>query len=152
MIKYCSGGIIMVINTKFLGEIEIEEKDIISFKNGLPGFSELHDFVLLPVEGNESLRYMQSIEEVKVCFIVMSPFLIVGDYDIELSNETIEELELEKPEDAYLYSILTVTENIKDITANLAAPIIINTVNNKAVQEILSNSSYAVKHKLFGRE
>jgi flagellar assembly factor FliW len=47
---------------------------------------------------------------------------------------------------------LTITENIKDITANLAAPIIINVANNKAAQEILNDSRYDVKYKLYREE
>lgn len=142
----------MLTNTKFLGNIEVEQKEIISFKNGLPGFYELHDFVLLPVEGNEALKYLQSIEESKVCFILMNPFFIIENYDVEIGEETVEMLEIKKPDDVCLYSILTITDNIKDITANLTAPIVINTANNKAAQEILSDSRYTVKHKLYGKE
>jgi flagellar assembly factor FliW len=142
----------MLINTKFLGNIEIEEKDIISFEHGLPGFNMLNDFILLPVEGNDALSYMQSLQETNVCFILMNPFLIVEDYEIDISEETVAKLEIAKPEDICLHSILTITDNIKDITANLAAPIVINTVNNKAVQEILNDSRYGIKYKLYREE
>jgi flagellar assembly factor FliW len=139
----------VLINTKFLGNIEIERKDIIGFEYGLPGFNTLHEFILLPVDGNTALSYMQSIQEMNICFILMNPFLIMEDYDIDISEKTVENLEIEKPEDICLYSILTITENIKDITANLAAPIVINTVNNKAAQEIMNDSRYGIKYKLY---
>lgn len=142
----------MLINTKFLGNIEIEEKNIISFEHGLPGFNTLHDFVLLPVDGNIALTYLQSIQQTKICFILMNPFLIIEDYDIDISEETVANLEIKKPEDTCLYSTLTITENIKDITANLAAPIVINTINNKAVQEVLNDSKYEIKYKLYREE
>ncbi|MDF2804112.1 MAG: flagellar assembly protein FliW [Anaerocolumna sp.] len=142
----------MLINTKFLGDIEIEKKEIICFEHGLPGFNTLRDFVLLPVVGNAALNYLQSMQETNVCFILMNPFLIIEDYEINISEETVTDLIIEKPEDISLYSILTITEKIIDITANLAAPIIINTTNNKAAQEILNDSKYAVKHKLYKKE
>jgi flagellar assembly factor FliW len=142
----------MNINTKFLGNIEIEEKNILRFEHGLPGFNTLHDFALLPVEENPALSYLQSMQETNVCFILMNPFLIIEDYEINISEESVANLEIEKPEDTCLYSTLTITENIKDITANLAAPIIINTVNNKAVQEVLNDSRYDIKHKLYREE
>lgn len=142
----------MLINTKFLGDIKIEEKDIISFEHGLPGFNTLHNFVLLPVEGNAALNYLQSIQQTNICFILMNPFLIIEDYEIDISEEVVANLKIERPEDIRLYSTLTITENIKDITANLAAPIVINTVNNKAIQEILNDSRYDIKHKLYGEE
>jgi flagellar assembly factor FliW len=142
----------MLINTKFLGNIEIEEKDIMSFEHGLPGFNTLHDFALLPVVENAALNYLQSIQETNICFILMNPFLIVEDYEINISEDTVANLMIEKPEDICLYSILTITETIADITANLAAPVIINTTNNKAAQEILNDSKYDVKHKLYKKE
>lgn len=142
----------MLINTKFLGNIEIEEKDVISFQHGLPGFNTLNNFVLLPVEGNAALNYLQSIQETGICFILMNPFLIIEDYEINISEESVADLEIEKPEDICLYSTLTIPENIKGITVNLAAPIVINTVNNKAVQEILNDSRYDIKHKLYREE
>ena len=142
----------MLINTKFLGNIEIEEKNIISFEDGLPGFNTLHDFALLPVEGNEALNYLQSIKQTNICFILINPFLIIEDYEINISEEAVANLKIEKPEDTSLYSILTIPEDIKSITANLAAPIVINNVNNKAVQEILNDSRYEVKYKLYREE
>jgi flagellar assembly factor FliW len=142
----------MLINTKFLGNIEIEEKDIINFEQGLIGFNTLHDFALLPVEGNEAINYLQSLQETNICFIVMNPFLIMEDYEINISEETVANLKIEKPEDTCLYSTLTIAENIKDITANLAAPLIVNAVNNKAVQEVLNDSRYEIKYKLYREE
>lgn len=142
----------MIVNTKFLGDIEIEEKDIIHFEYGLPGFKDLHRFVLLPVEGNPTLNYMQSINEVAVCFIIINPFLIVEDYEVDISEETIEKLGIAKAEDVRLFSILTIPEDFKKITANLQAPVVVNTANNKAFQEILNNDNYSVKYKLYRGE
>lgn len=142
----------MVVNTKFLGEIEIQEKDIVYFEYGLPGFAELHKFVLLPVEGNPSLYYMQSMEEIKVCFVIISPFLVLDNYEADISEETVKRLGITKAEDVSLFSILTIPEDIKKITANLQAPVVINNVNNKAFQEILNTDNYSVKHKLYRGE
>ena len=142
----------MLINTKFLGNIEIEETNVIRFENGLPGFNTLHEFVLLPVEGNEDLSYMQSVQDAGICFVMISPFLIIEDYEINISEETFENLKIEKLEDICLYSLLTITENIKDMTANLAGPIVINASNNQGTQEILNDNKYGIKYKLYREE
>jgi flagellar assembly factor FliW len=139
----------MQINTKFLGNIEIGEKEIICFDHGMPGFHELHRFVLLPMIENPNLCYMQSLEETEICFVVINPFLIVEDYVADLCEETVQELAIERAEDVYLYSILTIPEDLKGITVNLVAPIVVNNANNKAAQEILDNDKYSIKHKLF---
>lgn len=142
----------MLINTKFFGDIEIEQKDIIVFKDGLPGFKELYKFILLPIEGNPLLYYMQSIEQAEICFVVINPFTLVEDYQVDISEETVSKLKIEKEEDVSLYTILTISENIKEITANLVAPIIINNTNNKAFQEILNDERYSTKYMLYRGE
>ncbi|MDF2840360.1 MAG: fliW [Clostridia bacterium] len=142
----------MLINTKFLGKIEIDEKMIIDFENGLPGFNELHKFVVLDMEENPSLQYMQSIEKEEICFIVISPFAVMEDYEADLSEETVQKLVIENAEEVSLYAILTIPEDIKEITVNLIAPIIVNNVNNKAIQEIINNDKYSIRHKLFREE
>ncbi len=139
----------MLINTKFLGTIEIEEKSIIRFDKGLPGFDELREFAILAVEENQSLYYLQSIAEEEICFIVTSPFLIKEDYEIDINEENVAALEIEKPEHVSLFVILTIPEDVKNMTANLLAPIVVNTANRRAVQEILNNDKYHIKHKIF---
>jgi flagellar assembly factor FliW len=83
---------------------------------------------------------------------MVNPFLLIEDYEIEISEETVVRLEIENAEDVSLYSILTIPENVEEITANLLAPIVINTANNKAAQEILNDERYSIKHKLYRGE
>lgn len=139
----------MLIKTKFLGEIEIEEKDILNFSYGLPGFPQLHKFALLTLEGNEYMFYLQSIEEEAICFITVVPAAVVGEYDIEISKDAVEELEIKAPEEVQLLAILNIPEDPKQMTVNLKAPIIINTTNKKAAQELLEDDRFEIKHKLY---
>ncbi len=138
----------MNIKTKFLGEINIEENDIIHFKNGIPGLKSLKRYVMMPLEGNPMVSYLQSIEEENVCFIVMSPFIIKEDYDIEISEDTVKELDICNLEEITLYAVINIQGDIKDATVNLKAPIIINTRNKKAAQELLESDKYLIKHRL----
>lgn len=142
----------MLVNTKFLGSIEVQKDSVISFEQGLPGFGDLHAFALLPVEGNATLNYLQSLEQADICFVVVNPFLIIEEYDIDISEATVAALGIENISDISLFSILTVTEDIRNITANLAAPVVVNAANRKARQEILGDSKYEVRYKLYREE
>ena len=54
----------MTIETKLFGTIEVDENKLISFPQGIVGFPELKDFMLIhDGEGNGSIRWMQSIQE-----------------------------------------------------------------------------------------
>jgi len=138
----------MVIKSKFFGEIEIEEKDIFTFPEGIPGFTDMHDFAIINDVGNEYISYLQSLKDERICFIMMPPVLAERDYDIELSDSTVKKLDIRKPEDVKLYAILTVAESFSNTTANLKAPIVVNCANNKGIQEILDDERYSIRHRI----
>jgi len=138
----------MIIKTKFLEKIEVSDKDIVTFDEGIPGFLDMHSFAVINDSKNTFISYMQSLDEENVCFIIMPPVFIERDYDIEISDSTVQKLEIKKPEDVKLYAILTIPGNFKDATANLKAPIVVNTKNNKAVQEILDDDRYGIRHRI----
>lgn len=136
----------MQIETKFFGQIEIGEKDIITFEDGIPGFPDLRKFALL--HDNQYLSYFQSIDNKGVCFVVIPPAAIVENYNIEISDDTVAKLGVEKPDDVAIYAIVNLNEDMNKITANLKAPLLINVQNNKGVQEILDDNRYDIRHKI----
>ncbi len=139
----------MKFNTKYHGEIQFEEKDIIYFKKGLPGFEYLNKFVLLPVKDNDLFSILHSIEDSEVGFVVTSPFEIIKEYELSLNDEVISELSIEKEEDVLVVNTVTLNSNIKDITINLKAPMIINIKNRLGEQIILDREDYLIKYPLF---
>lgn len=138
----------MNIKTKFFGEIEIDENQIINFVEGIPGFPEEKQYIILKDEDSD-FTFLQSVNTETLCFITLPPALIVGDYSFDLSDETVEKLELEDPEDVLVYTILNIPEDFKKMTANLKAPIVINIKNNMGIQELLDDDRYSIKHQLF---
>ena len=42
----------MKFKTTCNGEIEYSEKDVLTFKKGIPGFTDLHNFVIVDIEDN----------------------------------------------------------------------------------------------------
>lgn len=139
----------MKLKTKYHGIREYEEKDVINFHKGLPGFEDLKRFILFPVEDNEMFSVLHSVENVEVGFVVVSPFNVLKDYEIELDDEIIKKMKIEKPEDVLVVNTVTLSSKVEDITANLRAPIIINIKEKIGAQLILSNESYLVKYPLF---
>lgn len=135
----------MKINTKFFGEIELDDNQIISFKRGIPGFEDEKVFALLDIE-DSNFKCLQSLKERDVCLLLISPWDYVKDYEIELSDEEIKELELNSHEQVMVYNVITIREN--KITANFLAPIIINIINNNGKQIILSNSKYSIRQEI----
>ena len=130
----------MLINTKFLGEVEIKESEILSFNQGLPGFPEYKQFILLSLDAELPLALLQSTEELTIGFVVAFPFAFKQDYAFDLSDEDKEDLHIEKEEEVLTYSIVTLQETFADSTINLLAPVIINTNKKLGKQIVLQDS------------
>lgn len=139
----------MKIKTKYHGEIEIEEKNIIKFPYGIPSFQDEKQFYILPFSEDTPLFILQSVKSESLAFVVVSPFDFFPDYSVKLSDQITEQLEIEKEEDVAIFSILTIQEPFQNTTANLQGPIVINSAKKLGKQVILSDSPYKTKHRLF---
>lgn len=136
----------MIIESKFFGNIEINEKQIIRFDHGIPGFEHEKKFVILDIEGKEDLKCLQSLEDKEVCLLMMLPWSCFKDYEIDVSDKEIEELGILSHEEVAVYCVLTVRED--KITANLVAPIIINVLKNLGKQIILPDTKYNIRQEI----
>ena len=140
----------MNIKTTRFGEIEINDDKIIEFEQGIPGFDEEKQFVIIPYDEKRPFLFMQSVKQEDLAFLIINPFLIFADYEFEIDDASIEDLTVKQSEDLLIYTIITMNEgDIKQMTTNLVAPIVINKENNKAKQVVLEKSKYNTKHKLF---
>ncbi|WP_434296939.1 flagellar assembly protein FliW [Clostridium sporogenes] len=142
----------MNLNTKYHGCIEYEEKDVIYFEKGIPGFEGLKKFIVFPVEDNEVFSVFHSIEKEDMGIIVISPFNIEKDYEIKLEEKQRENLKLQDEKDALVLNTVTLNSDIDKITANLRAPIIINIKEKIGEQIIINSDKYSIKHSLFKEE
>lgn len=141
----------MELVTKYYGIKEYNEIDIIVFEKGIPGFEQLKKFVIFPVEENEVFNILQSIEDESIGIVVVSPFSYIKNYEVDLSQEKLSELKIENHEDIVILNTVTLNSDISKITVNLKAPILINIKKKIGEQIILDNSSYDIKHLLFGK-
>ena len=129
------------------GKITYDENEIIKFEKTILGFDELHNFILRKVE-NSNFTILQSIEDEKISFVLVSPFDVESDYEIKLSNETIERIKAKFASDVSVFSLVTLNSDIKKITANLKAPVVINVNENLGEQVIIDKEKYKIKHPL----
>lgn len=140
----------MKANTRFFGEIEIEDDKIITIEKGMIGFPELKKFALIFNEekGKEAkIMWLQSMEEEALAFPVMRPELVKEDYNPTVNDELFQTLGEMTPEDTYVLVTVTVPKDAKDASVNLKAPIVINTATMKGCQ-IIVEDDYPVKYKL----
>ncbi len=143
----------MQLETKHFGTIDIDEKDIIFFPLGIPGFENMKRFTLLGKnEDNAPFFWLQGIDNPSLAFVVTDPFIINSNYFVDAEDEEIREIEAKDPEKILTLAIVTIPENIKEMSVNLKAPILINMDNNKGRQIIMKNETFPVKYYIMGED
>lgn len=120
----------------------------ILFEKGIPGFENYRYFNVNIVEGNKKIYNIVSKEDSNVGFISISPFEIKTDYEIDLDDEFVKELDIKDEKDVLVICLITLGKSLKESTANLKAPIIINIKNNRGKQLILQDDKYKIKEPL----
>ena len=126
--------------------LQVEDTDVITFPSGLVGFSHWRRFVLLEDPEELPVAVLQCIDDTDVSFLVTDPACIHSDYRFDLSPEVRGELELTKPGLERTLCMLAIKERPIVVTANLLAPIVINSETHMARQVILDGSGYTAQH------
>jgi flagellar assembly factor FliW len=137
----------MNVLTKAYGLVDVDEKQKISFPEGLFGFEELIDFVLFGAE-QEPFFYLQALADKEVSFILIDPFLFRPDYETDIDNRELAAIGITAPEDALIFAIVTIPGNGGTITANLQGPLVIGKESRTGVQAVLSDPRWKTKHDI----
>jgi len=145
----------MKLKTRHFGEIEIDESKIIEFDSGLPGFENLKRFALFSEDSDDDdgvkglFWWLQSVDSGETAFVLMDVLMVKEDYDPHVNEIELSSLGEYLPDDLLTFNIAIIPENLDDLTVNLRAPIIINTVTKKGKQVVVNDDQYAVKHYIY---
>ncbi|AET70313.1 hypothetical protein Desor_4912 [Desulfosporosinus orientis DSM 765] len=135
-------------STRF-GELEVAEEQIISFPHGIPGFPDEKGFAHIQQEEDSPFSFLQSMTEANLTFLLVEPFAFFQDYEFNLEDEIAQEMSLSPENPPQVFLIATVKEKVVDMTVNMLAPLVINTINRQGQQVILNKPEYSISRKLF---
>ncbi|WP_094396897.1 flagellar assembly protein FliW [Thermoanaerobacterium thermosaccharolyticum] len=138
----------MNIKTKNFGLVSYNEEDVLYFDDGIPGFEGLKSFILLSVDEYTPFKWLQSLDDTNIAFVIIDPKVVVKDYKVEINEETVKLLDIKDLNHILVFAIVVIPDEIEKMTANLKAPIIINAENNKGMQILLDNDDYMIKHPI----
>lgn len=135
----------MKIQTKSLGQIEIDDRQVIDFPEGLIGFRPFTSFALLDAP-QKPYFFLQSTVMPELNFILVDPFLFRPDYSVDLSDELCLGLGIASPEDALILSLVTTPMDGGPVTANLMGPLVICKTTRRGIQLVLADPRWKTKH------
>ncbi len=136
----------MIIESKFFGQVDIKDEHIINFENGIPGFEKYKRYSILDIEGSKVFKCLQSIDESQVSFIIVNPWDVIDDYEIDIKDSEIESIAENDLSNIFVYSVVNISED--RVTCNLMAPIIVNVKTHNGKQFVPQSSKYSIKHRI----
>jgi len=139
----------MIIKTKDFDFIDIPKEDVISFPEGIYGFEDQTEYVLLKNPINDWLMHLQSIEQADPRFLLIDPFMFFDDYRPDLPDSALAQLGVKSEEMLSYFCVAVIPDDPSKMTINLKSPVVINFNKRIGAQIILENSDYSVRTPLF---
>ncbi|PJZ54333.1 flagellar assembly protein FliW [Leptospira adleri] len=137
------------IQTKPFGKIQISEKQILSFPEGLLGFEDYKNFALIEEEEESVFKWLQSTEEVDLAFVVIPPSLFKKEYKPLIPEQELQLIGIDEIKESLTLVIVTIPgEDPALMTANMQGPILINKGSLIGKQFISRNESHSVREKI----
>jgi flagellar assembly factor FliW len=137
------------VNTTRFGELQVNDSDIINFQEGILGFEKLTKYFVVDPGDSTLILWLQSTEDAEVAFPIIEPKIFKPDYTAKLLPADMNSVKIETLADAKIYTILTIPQNIAEMSANLKAPIVINNNKKIAKQIVLQDSKLSVKYDMY---
>ncbi len=128
----------------------VRPENVFSFKEGLLGFQNIKEYIFILNEKVKPFLFMHALDGSDICFVCVDAFTVCPKYNVKLPDSFVESLEVKAPTDVLLLSLVTVTQNVEDISANLVSPIVINMLNKKGRQLVVENSAFPIKYNIWG--
>lgn len=136
----------MLVQTSRFGPLEVEEKDIVYFPEGIIGFEEAKKFTLFVQEDGGLFKWLQSTDIPELAFVLIQPEIFSLNYSLELSEADVKDLQIEDVKKVEIWAIVVIPKEPSLMTANLQGPIVINREKALGRQVISSNPKHRLRH------
>jgi flagellar assembly factor FliW len=137
----------LTIKTTRFGELSIDEKRVIQFPEGLLGFPEQKDYIILEHKPESPYFWLQSLTDADLAFVVIDPFLVKKDYLKDLPPVEKKIFEGLETGCVTVFALVTISQgNDQPITMNLMGPLVIDVEIRIGRQVILANSGYTCRY------
>ncbi len=139
------------VETLRFGQVAVESNAIIEFVRPILGFEHLKEFALFDHDEESPFKWLQSLEDASLAFVVTNPTLFGLTYEFHLPSDACELLAIQSAEEAQVLTIVTIPDEVPaHITANLLAPIVFHNDSRQAMQIVIDNDAdlYSTKVRL----
>lgn len=129
------------------GIFEVDDRSVIEFVDGLPGFEQTRRFVLLSSPELAPLHLLHHIEGPAASFLAVDPRIVLPTYRAVLGAADRARLGAAE-HDSLLWLALVTMDAGQGPSVNLRAPIVVNPGRMLGFQVMPHNSLYPLRHPL----
>jgi flagellar assembly factor FliW len=133
----------MLKETTRFGQIEVDDDKLITFEQGLLGFTQYHTFALIQTTPDPVLYWLQSTEAPNLAFVVCDPRTFVPDYQVPIRRDEVRNLELRDADDVEV--LVIVNRQGDQLTGNLLGPLVIGATSRKGRQFVLADRRWSTR-------
>lgn len=112
---------------------------VIDLVHPLPGFPDQRRFALVSLDETGVLCQLRSLDDPSLRFLVVPPVAFFPDYAPEVGDDVVADLEITSADDVIVLLVLNAGDSLSTTTANLMAPVLVNTATRRASQVILDD-------------
>lgn len=136
-----------VQSTRF-GSLDIPSDKLITFPDGLLGFENLTRYAILEHDSGTPFKWLQSVDEPDLAFVIVDPYEFKPDYAVELGRDDVVKLGLKEPGAAAVYVLVVIPNNPAAMTANLQGPLVLNSERRVGRQVVLADGRYSTRQPI----
>jgi len=116
------------VNRQF-GDLDYDENMVIHFAEGLFGFEQYKNYIIVHDVDSEPFRWLVSVENADLSFPMLEPGMILPGYEGHLSK------------DSEIWVVAALKPNVQQSTVNLRSPIVIDRRSYEGQQIILDDET-----------
>jgi flagellar assembly factor FliW len=135
---------LVTVDSPRFGKIEYAQSDVMVFPWSIPGFTDMHRWLILSLDSQPGYVWIQSLDDPTTALPAADPWMLFEGYDPKLPAYAFLGLEIQDPEDFTLLCVVVVKPGAEEMTMNLMAPIVVNLRTNRARQVVLDGTNYSV--------
>jgi len=134
--------------TARFGTLTYDAGDVIELSEGLIGLPMLRRWLLLDMDRNVPMRWLQSLDRPDFGVPVMPPVFFAEAYEVHAASSARRQLAPEGEPDLVTLIIATVHEGGERITGNLRAPLVLDASTRRGAQLALDDDRLSTRQEI----
>jgi len=139
-----------MLRSRKLGDVPYSPDDVVRFADGLPGFEQLRDFLLVTRDECAPFIFLASLENLDVTLPLLPFAMASGGTALEAPADSRGRLGEGPGALIGAYAVVSIGPDAREITANLRAPVLVNLDTRRGCQAILPDETFPLQAPVGG--